>query len=104
MRGLLTAAALAAGVMAVLEAILVLGLGWHLSSLALVVIPFAAALAAFLTAGRLRAVRRQRRRRTRAARSHGRDAREPVALPGVTAGQPELELIPVRADDGRYQR
>jgi hypothetical protein len=104
MRGLLTAAALAAVVVAVLEAVLVLGLGWHLSSWALVAIPCAAALAAFLTAGRLRAVRRQRRRRAQTTRSYGRDAREAVAPPGVTASQAELELVPVRADEGRYQR
>jgi membrane protein implicated in regulation of membrane protease activity len=104
MRGLLTAAALAAGVVAVLEAILVIGLGWHLPSWALVVIPCVAALAAFLTAGRLRAIRRQRRRRARTTQHHGHGERERVVREIDPSGARELEFIPVHAEDGGYQR
>jgi hypothetical protein len=104
MRGLLTAAALAAGAMVALEAVLVLGLGWNLPSWALVVLPFAAAFAVFLGTGRLRAVRREKRRRLRARRMYRRDVREPAVPEVGPSGPGELELVPVRADDGGYQR
>ena len=89
---------------AALEAILVLGPGSDLPSWALVVIPFVAAIAGFFGAERLRAVSRQRRRRARATRSCGRGIREPAAPHSVTAGRPELGLVPARADEGGYQR
>jgi hypothetical protein len=104
MKGLLTAAALAAGVAVALEAVLVLGLGWHPPSWALVVIPVVAAFAAFLGTGRLRAVRRQKRRRVRARRTYRRDVREPAVPEVGPSGPGELELVPVRTDNGGYQR
>jgi len=91
-------------VVAALEAILVLGPGGDLPSWALVVILFVAGIACFLGAGRPRAVSRQRRRRGRAARTCGRDIREPAAPHSVTAGRPELGLVPARADEGGYKR
>jgi hypothetical protein len=104
MKGLLTAAALAAGVVVALEAVLVLGLGWHPPSWTLVVIPFTAAFTAFLGVGRLRAVRRQKRHRAQARRACLRDVREPAAPEIGPSGSREMELVPVRGDDSGYQR
>jgi len=101
MKGLVTAAALVAVVVVAMEAVLVLGLGWHPPSEALVFLPLATAFAAFLGAGRLRAVRRQKRRRAQPRLAYGRDLREPI-MQDLDSREPDL--VPVRADDEGYQR
>lgn len=104
MKGLLTLAALAAGVAATLAAVVVLALGWHVPGWTLVAVPCAAAFAAFLIGGRLRAIRLQRRRRERAMTARGHAAVDCGVPERVPSGPRELDLVPVRADEGRYQR
>ncbi len=104
MKGLLTLAALAAGVAAALAAVMVLVLGWHVPGWTLVAVPCAAAFAAFLIGGRLRAIRLRRRRRERAMRVRRPEAADYGVTERVPSGSRELDLVPVRADEGRYQR
>jgi hypothetical protein len=102
-RVLVAWAVAAAAVVAGLEALTVV-FGWHVPVWTLVALPCVAACAAFLIAGRRRAVRLQRERRAR----HGRPRRPGVTgarkMGGAPSGARDHVLVPIRADDGALER
>lgn len=112
MRVLLTRGAVGAVVVAAIEALIVIALGYSLPLWALIALPMAAGLGTFLVAGRLRAVRRQRLRQraarvpvTAPARSRAFDLR-PTRADGRTilVDGRECELVPATIDDARDPR
>jgi hypothetical protein len=97
MRDLIVPAALVAVVTVLLEGIAV-SIGWSPAAWVLVTLPIATGVAAFLVAGRLRALRLQARRRARSERRRTAGARSAT----VRRLAPETAAAAVTGDhDGR---
>lgn len=99
MRTLVVWAAVAAAVVAGLEALVVI-LGSHVPVWSLVALPIAAGCVAFLLAGRRRAVRLQRERRAGSGRPRRPEAAETGEIRRVLPDARDHVLVPLRADDG----
>ena len=103
MRALIVWAVVAAAVVAGLEALLV-AFGPHVPAWTLVALPYAAACAAFLFAGRRRAVRLQRKRLAMSGRSRKPEVVVARRFERTPSGARDHVLVPIRADDGALER
>jgi hypothetical protein len=101
-RALVVLAVVAAAVVAALEAVLVV-FGPHVPTWTLVALPIAAACVAFLSAGRRRAVRMQRRRRARSARPRRPESAETGRMRRTLPEAGDLALVRINADDGALE-
>ena len=103
MGALLVRASLSAAAVAILEILVVIALGWRLPLWTLIGLPCVAECVAFLIAGRLRVLRRQRRRRrVVSSPSRGPRVAGENGIRRAPTGAHDLELVAIPADDDRF--